>query len=234
MVDDGVNWRMTDAARGMALSRWRCRLRCSAARRLTRKASCARPASTSTPRDPRASIRPWRRGSIPNIDGRGSIRSPVDIGSSPRATPTATTRSCASDAPDRCRGRRFPMRAIRPTLSGLRRRLSRPTANARSGRSSSAGGGGNGAVGQEGQRQVASNAPPQAAIDLRAIQTNSWPRSTARCRTRRPMSWRGVTAWSGSQSQNFPLIGGTIGLFRIIDRRAGGHSAPRTSPPTPA
>ena len=56
---------------------------------------------------------------------------------------------------------------------------------------------------------------------------NSWPRSTVRCRTRRPMHWRGVTASCVSQSQNFPLIGATIGLFRITDRRPVETGAPR-------
>ena len=96
-------------------------------------------------------------------------------------------------------------------------------------------GGGNGASAKKGDNGSRSNAPPQAAINLRSDRrTNSWPRSTARCRLRRPMSWRGVTAWSGSRRRNFPLIGATIGLFRITDSRPVETSSAANSPPTGA
>ena len=79
---------------------------------------------------------------------------------------------------------------------------------------------------------AAALSPPKRAAADRAIRrtprstcarcgTNSWPKSTARCRrietpTRRLARSHGLERIA---SQNFPLVGGTVGLFRIIDRR---------------
>ena len=49
--------------------------------------------------------------------------------------------------------------------------------------------------------------------------TNSWPKSTARCRRREADALARRHGLERIASQNFPLLGGTIGLFRIIDRR---------------
>ena len=96
-----------------------------------------------------------------------------------------------------------------------RRRMPRPS------RSSSADGGGAGKSAKKGKNGGArSNAPLQPALNPPAIPNEFVAEIDGSLSpTRRPMRWRGVTAWCGSQSQNFPLIGATIGLFRITDRR---------------
>ena len=65
----------------------------------------------------------------------------------------------------------------------------------------------NGGSGKEGQWRRARQRGADRASTCARSPTKSWPRSTARCPTRRPTNWRGVTASTRLQSQNFPLIG---------------------------
>jgi len=71
-----------------------------------------------------------------------------------------------------------------------------------------------------------SNNPAAAAIDMRTVQNEFVAEIDG------AMSLADADALARSHgleriaSQKFPLVDGTVGLFRIIDRRAGGRGAP--------
>ena len=181
MVHDGANWRMTTRRAVLALIaarmavcvfRWR--------RRFKRKASCARPASTS-PRACRASIRlaarairPGSRGSTrtsPAGPWRSAERPPRQIGARFDASLCALFTQSLSACSD---GYRDGGCSDQPVSSARRRRRRR--------------------IGQKRKQRPAPRRCCRPLSTCAPSPTNSWPRSTARCPTRRPMNWRGVTA----------------------------------------
>ena len=121
---------------------------------------------------------------------------------------TSTLPTCARFSPNLYAGLQ-----LRPSRQQRRMPGSKPVASSEW-RRRAANRPSNGKNGGAGRNVRAGRAQPAPRSPM-----NSWPRSTVRCRTRRPMRWRGVTAWCALQSQNFPLISATIGLFRITDGR---------------
>ena len=154
-----------------------------------RKASCARPTSTSG------------RGFRASIDGDAADRSEHRRHG---RSPASAERHRGSDAGLQLRLSR--QRRRMPGSAGYVDRWRRQAAAA-----SRAG------TRTDGPRR---NTSADRAQPARRSPTKSWPRSTARCPMRRPMNWRGVIGLARIASQNFPLIGATIGLFRITDRRS--------------
>ena len=154
-----------------------------------RKASCARPISTSARGCP-PSIR-RRRGSI-RTSRPASVRPIPSRDAADRAT-THAIRACGR----RCQYARFSpnlypacQAAYRgPDGECLDRRRSRPAAATGLGQER----------GQEGQGRRQTTAIRRPRSICAPSPTNSSRKSTGRCPRPRPMNWRGVMAWSASR-----------------------------------
>ena len=81
------------------------------------------------------------------------------------------------------------------------------------------GGGSNGASARKGNGNSRNNAPPQAAIDTRAVQNELVAEIDSALSPTQADELARRHGLERIASQEFPLIGGTIGLFRIIDQR---------------
>ena len=83
----------------------------------------------------------------------------------------------------------------------------------------SGGGGSNGTSARKGNNNSRNNAPLQAAIDLRTVQNELIAEIDSALSPAQADELARRHGLERISSQEFPLIGGTIGLFRIIDRR---------------
>ena len=186
-------------------------------RRSMRRASCARPTSTSS-RGFRPSIRPSRRGSIPISPAATSVTS-IDR---PHVSRPPTMHAVPS------RGnptRRCPMRAIRRTsIRPATAPIAAATANAVDRPSPAMAARQDGAAKKGNGGRATTRRRPRAQPAQRSQRARGRDRRRA---DRGAGRGTGAAPWPDAvESQNFPLIGATIGLFRITDRRPADDRAP--------
>ena len=176
-----------------------------------RRASCARPISTSA---------------------RGCP--PINPTVAPRINPNIAARRQYRHARSRWRQRDHATATDRRAVDAVRMRASRPTSNPAC-QNASRGADGECSVARSstggGKAARPRTRPRRAKGGARQGQfagrgqsahrsaTNSSPRSTGRCPRPQADELARRHGLERIASQNFPLLGGTIGLFRIIDRR---------------
>ena len=170
------------------------------ARRFRRKASCARPASTSG-RAFRPSVR--RVDADDDATDRSEHRRQGDTESAESTPNLRTYQACSyayRDSDGEC--------SDQPV--------------------SSDGGGGGGGVGQEARTTARAATLLQAALNLRTIANEIVAEIDGSLSDAQADELARRHGLARLASQNFPLIGGTIGLFRITDRRSVETVEPRT------
>ena len=221
MVHDGVNWRMKTRRAALILSAALLPLMAFAASAVHAQSIMRTPSLHIDSRTP--TINPTVAPRInPTIAGRAAdVVSGADRPSRGRRRPATAPRVRRYASPRRapaCRLDASLCALFAQPLSGLRICLSRP--RRRMFRSS-------GDVGRRRQRQRSAkkgnggprNNAAQAAINLRAVQNEFVAEIDGALSTAQADELARRHGLERIASQNFPLLGGTIGLFRIIDRR---------------
>jgi hypothetical protein len=203
MVHDGLNWRMKQRRRGLILSAALLPLLAFAVSAVHAQSIMRTPNLNVGSRVP--SINPVAPRITPNIAARPN----VGVNTVARMRPHIGVQSTLSVA----RFSSNPYPACQNASSGPDGEcFDRPVV--------SAGGGGNGGSAKNSARK--GNGGAGKAIAGRGQSSHSPGRTRRGNRrtlsTAEPMSWR-RHGLERIASENFPLLGGTIGLFRIIDRR---------------